>query len=167
MNLPHAKHTLQAFAQAAIEIAAEEVRQAMDNESGPAKVPVAEMHHLKEGGRAHLLKDKDRVIHACHKVGIGTENDDFRKLAAGKVAHIEAKDVLDNTVKVHVHGVGSLWFGVEAFARPKEDDTSMEAKRAAGPTAEEQAVLRAAETVKLQHALALQKRRNDLKKEIT
>ena len=27
-------------------------------------------------------------------------------------------------------------FGVGAFAKPKEDDTSLEAKRAAGPTAE-------------------------------
>merc|ERR1719265_1405991 len=97
---------------------------------------------------------------------MGTENDDYRKRCAGKVVHIVAKDTLDNTVKVHCHGIGDLWFGVGAFAKPKEDDTSLEAKRAAGPTAEELAVERAAELVALQHARSLAKRREELKKEV-
>lgn len=166
MSLPSSKHTLAAFAVAAIEIAAEEVRMHAESEKGPPKVPIAEMHHLREGGRAQLLKDKDRIIHACHRAGIGTENDDFRKRAAGRVVHVVQKDLLDDTVKVHVHGIGDLWFGIGAFAKPKVDDTSNEAKRAAGPTAEEKAALTAAESAAKFHAMTLQHRRDDLKREV-
>jgi len=72
---------------------------------------------LQAGMQVHVLSDAGAVLRACRDSNIDSTNDPLRMRSLGKRGRIIKVDPRDESVKVEVSGVGSVWFGAGAVRR--------------------------------------------------
>jgi len=70
---------------------------------------------LSVGTEVQVLKELRRVVTVCQDAGLARENNDVRKMCAGRRGIVMRVDRVDNTVQVDVEGIGELWLAVGAI----------------------------------------------------
>lgn len=72
---------------------------------------------LRAGMDVQVLPSAKVVLGACRECGIDNTYDILRTQALGKRGRILRVDPSDQTVKIHVEGIGDVWFSAQAVRR--------------------------------------------------